>query len=245
MSYDLRGSMDEFASHHSALYSGSYEEGEQKVFNQDWIVNYFISNGAPPEKLNLGLAMYGKSFVWNSDARMIGGPAKFGDFVSYKQVCGYLNSKWKRVWVEDQQVPFIFQGNVMVGYDDPDSIGIKLNYTLQRGLGGVLIWSVDQDDNTGYGCNQGKFPLMTKIYEVLKDSTIICTTTPKPTTPSPESAANRTKMITPAWKKTSKFMPKDYRGTRFGLGNSSDSLFKCLQNAQLFLALVISFKFLF
>jgi GH18 family chitinase len=33
MTYDLRGPMDEFASHHSALYSGSYEEGEQKVFN--------------------------------------------------------------------------------------------------------------------------------------------------------------------------------------------------------------------
>lgn len=34
MTYDLRGSGDEIASHHSALYSGSYEEGEQKVFNQ-------------------------------------------------------------------------------------------------------------------------------------------------------------------------------------------------------------------
>lgn len=34
MTYDLRGSSDEIASHHSALYSGSYEEGEQKVFNQ-------------------------------------------------------------------------------------------------------------------------------------------------------------------------------------------------------------------
>ena len=34
MTYDLRGASDEMASHHSALYSGSYEEGEQKVFNQ-------------------------------------------------------------------------------------------------------------------------------------------------------------------------------------------------------------------
>ena len=34
MTYDLRGPTDEIASHHSALYSGSYEEGEQKVINQ-------------------------------------------------------------------------------------------------------------------------------------------------------------------------------------------------------------------
>ena len=53
---------------------------------QDWVINYFISNGAPPEKLILGIAFYGKSFIWNSDARMIGGPAKYGDFVGYKAV---------------------------------------------------------------------------------------------------------------------------------------------------------------
>lgn len=72
MTYDLRGGTDEIASHHAALYSGSYEEGEQKVFNQDWVVNYFISNGAPAEKLILGIPFYGKSYIWNSDARMIG-----------------------------------------------------------------------------------------------------------------------------------------------------------------------------
>lgn len=240
MSYDLRGSMDEFASHHSALYPGSYEEGEQKVFNQDWVVNYFISNGAPPEKLNLGLAMYGKSFIWNSDTRMIGGPAKFGDFVSYKQVCGYLNSKWKRVWVEDQQVPFIFQGNIMVGYDDPQSIAIKLNYTMQRGLGGVLIWSVDQDDNTGYACNEGKFPLMTKIYETIKDEKVLCTTTPKPTTTPVKLSTNKSKAITPGWRKTSKSLPKDYRGTRYGIGGANECL-KASKLAQYFMLLFLAF----
>ena len=34
MTYDLRGAMDEIATHHSALYFGSYEEGDQKVYNQ-------------------------------------------------------------------------------------------------------------------------------------------------------------------------------------------------------------------
>lgn len=58
----------------------------------------------------------------------LGGPAKYGDFVGYKAVCGHLNSKWKRIWLDDQQVPFIFQGNVMVGYDDTESIAIKVAF---------------------------------------------------------------------------------------------------------------------
>ena len=44
MTYDLRGPMDEFASHHSALYSGSYEEGEQKVFNSVSFISFLLSS---------------------------------------------------------------------------------------------------------------------------------------------------------------------------------------------------------
>jgi chitinase len=108
---------------------------------KNWVVNYFLSQGAPPHKLILGIAFYGKSFIWNTDARMIGGPAAYGDVVSYKSICNFLKTgNWKRVWIEDQQVPFIFKGNTMVGYDDLESIEIKVNYTLDRGLGGVMSW---------------------------------------------------------------------------------------------------------
>ena len=41
----------------------------------------------------LGIAAYGKSFIWNTDARMIGGPAKYGDSVSYKQVISLFANK--------------------------------------------------------------------------------------------------------------------------------------------------------
>ena len=61
-------------------------QNEFLLLFKDFAVNYFISNGAPPEKIILGISSYGKSFQWNSDARMIGGPAKFGDWVSFKQV---------------------------------------------------------------------------------------------------------------------------------------------------------------
>ena len=45
MTYDLRGEMDMIATHHSALYFGSYEEGDQKVYNQVNIqILFFVFN---------------------------------------------------------------------------------------------------------------------------------------------------------------------------------------------------------
>ena len=41
MTYDLRGPQDEIASHHSPLYSGTYEDDEQKIYNQVKL-NYYI-----------------------------------------------------------------------------------------------------------------------------------------------------------------------------------------------------------
>ena len=99
MTYDLHGPMDSLALHHSALYAGDHQKEEATVFNQvsfnwkatiiyvflcylilvalnwiykDWVVNYLINNMVPPEKLILGIALYGKSFKWTSDARVIG-----------------------------------------------------------------------------------------------------------------------------------------------------------------------------
>jgi hypothetical protein len=38
--------------------------------------------------------------------------------------------KWKRLWIEDQKVPFIFQGNTLIGYDDLESIDFKVSIHL-------------------------------------------------------------------------------------------------------------------
>ena len=45
-----------------------------------------ISNGAPPQKLILGITFYGKSFNWNTETKMIGASAVFGEVIGYKQV---------------------------------------------------------------------------------------------------------------------------------------------------------------
>jgi GH18 family chitinase len=70
-------------------------------------------------------------FTRNSDKfsfKPKGGPAKFGDSVSFKQLCSNLvDKKWKRVWLDDQKVPFMFNGNTFIGYDDTESIQVKVH----------------------------------------------------------------------------------------------------------------------
>jgi chitinase len=59
----LHGSWESFTGHHSALYPRSSETDPiQRTLNVDFAVNYWIKNGAPSTKINLGMATYGRSF---------------------------------------------------------------------------------------------------------------------------------------------------------------------------------------
>lgn len=63
MSYDLHGSWEKFTGHNAPLYARVDEKDEkQRTLNLDWALKYWLSNGVPKEKLNLGLATYGRSF---------------------------------------------------------------------------------------------------------------------------------------------------------------------------------------
>ena len=101
MSYDLHGSWEATTGHHSALYARLGEVGTAAYMNvvgieplrpisdpwfdyilharflfQDYAVNYWISLGAPADKLVLGLGLYGRSFTLSSSSSTgVGAPA--------------------------------------------------------------------------------------------------------------------------------------------------------------------------
>lgn len=56
-------------------------------------------------------------------------------------------SPWVRYWDNVTQTPWLFNptDKTFISYDDPHSIAIKVNYALCKGLGGVMVWSVDED----------------------------------------------------------------------------------------------------
>ena len=69
---------DSFVGHHSALFGRSKETDEiKKTLNVDSLVKYWIDNGMDAEKINLGLAFFGRSFkLMNVAENVLGSPAK-------------------------------------------------------------------------------------------------------------------------------------------------------------------------
>ena len=66
-------------------------------------------------------------------------------FLPYNEIC-YTESSWTRYWDDEQEVPYAVKNNQWVGYDDLESVNIKLHYILANDLGGAMIWSIETDD---------------------------------------------------------------------------------------------------
>ena len=43
-------------------------------------------------------------------------------------------------------------------------------YAKTLNLGGIMVWSVDQDDYTGLFCGHGQFPFLRRIHDILVSS---------------------------------------------------------------------------
>lgn len=69
MSYDYHGTWDNETGLNSPLYgrdTNYYNENQSfnNWKNANFSINYWISQGCPPEKINFGLAAYGKDFFY-------------------------------------------------------------------------------------------------------------------------------------------------------------------------------------
>nr|CAD7612126.1 unnamed protein product [Timema genevievae] len=119
-------------------------------------VENWLNNGAPAEKIVLGMGFYGTAFILtDSSNNGVGAPASgaggSGGTLMYNQICQsqMVDDGWNINWDEEADVPFGNRGTLWVGYDDPDSIAEKAQYALDKGLGGAMVWSIDMDDFRG------------------------------------------------------------------------------------------------
>ncbi|KAF2892426.1 hypothetical protein ILUMI_13747 [Ignelater luminosus] len=162
MTYDLHSCWDGTGrvGHNAPLYSND----EQNVND---CVQAWINAGADPRELVLGVAAYGRSYILTDPSHhRIGAPSSgIGqtETVDFDKIMGLLNSGWKREWDAQQQVPYIHAGNQWIGYDDSQSIKLKVDFAKRYGLGGVMMWSIDSDSPRG----NPSFPLLRSMYSAL------------------------------------------------------------------------------
>ena len=177
MTYDLHGSWESQADHHAPLYERSWETVNNNI---DYSVKYWISKGATPKKMNLGIPLYGRSWVVKSSqvtppvpasgAGQMGPFTGEAGFLAYYEICNYVkNSGWQVTQDPLHQIgPIAFSSSNMnwVGYDDAAMAVIKSNYALNNGLGGAMVWDMSMDDflNT---CGAGANPVMTAISKTM------------------------------------------------------------------------------
>ncbi|XP_078110010.1 acidic mammalian chitinase-like [Sander vitreus] len=176
LTFDFHGPWENVTGHHSPLYQGSKDTGNESYFNTDFAMRYWRDQGAPTQKLNLGLAAYGRAFDLSTNSSDVGAPANgpgeegcyTGEegFWSTYETCLYIEGVPTHL-IPDQKVPYATTENQWVGFDNKDSLDTKVNYIKENNFGGVFVWSLDLDDFNGQFCGQGKYPLISYLHSLL------------------------------------------------------------------------------
>ncbi|XP_047609878.1 chitotriosidase-1 isoform X4 [Phacochoerus africanus] len=194
MAYDFHGLWEKTTGHHSPLYRRQGESGAAAEFNVDSAVQQWLQKGTPANKLILGMPTYGRSFTLASSldtgvgvpATGPGAPGPFtkeGGLLAYFEVCSWKGASEHRI--KEQKVPYAFQGNQWVGFDDTESFKTKVRYLKQKRLGGAMVWTLDMDDFAGSFCNQGRYPLI-KTLQLELNLPYMPLGPPEPEVPAPD-----------------------------------------------------------
>ena len=147
MAYDLHGPWDASADFNAPLYAPSDGPPRSRA-GVDGGVSAWLGRGVPPEKLVLGMPLYG--YIYQGVSSRNGGLYQSFDSAGSvpwdKVKSDYLNrSAYRQFRHEEAEVPYLYGDRSFLSYDDPASIAAKAELARRRGLGGVGFWELSQD----------------------------------------------------------------------------------------------------
>uniref|UniRef100_T1KLW3 GH18 domain-containing protein n=2 Tax=Tetranychus urticae TaxID=32264 RepID=T1KLW3_TETUR len=81
--------------------------------------------------------------------RRAGNPGIYTKAACY-EICNNMKRHgWTKEWDDVGQVPYAYHEDQWVGYEDEESLMIKMKLIKDEGYGGAMIWSIDMDDFNG------------------------------------------------------------------------------------------------
>ncbi|XP_021340962.1 acidic mammalian chitinase-like [Mizuhopecten yessoensis] len=206
--FDMHGYWDMTTSHHSQLKAFPWETGTEGNLNMIWSGKYWQMLGVDKDKINIGIATYGRGFElsWSNEngfgawADGPNQPGSFTDeegFLAYYEICPLVESGDGMV-VRQSGVPYYTNDTLWIGYDDEMSVANKMQWLVKEGYGGAMVWSLDLDDFQQTCGSATKSPLLTAIKDTLtgftngslttrvtEETTFESTTMSSTTTPGP------------------------------------------------------------
>lgn len=162
--YDLHGSWETITGHNGNLFNDRRDPNPVK-YSVDQTVRDYLTRGAPAKKIVVGVPAYGQGWTGVTGGKngLYGtatGPAP-GTFAAgsedYKILANKPGKRYRDLLTGSV---WLYDGNEFWSYDDQASLLQKAAYIRLKGLGGSMMWSIDQDDT--------KASLTSALYSVLR-----------------------------------------------------------------------------
>jgi GH18 family chitinase len=142
MTFGYYGAWGSESGHNAPLYPPLSGIGDQRSVDRS--LRYWTeTRGVPGAKIRMGIAAFG---IW-FDSEGLYQPFSSTAKADYRTVKVLVGDGYSRHWDSVAQVPFLTRdvGPGLWSYDDPHSVGLKRDYVLAHGLGGVAVWDVTMD----------------------------------------------------------------------------------------------------
>jgi chitinase len=179
MTYDMSGPWEGWVTwFNSPIYDGGYRfpSNGNLVPSVDGAVTNFLTNGVAPAKLGIGIAFYG--YLWTGGSgtssicitqpRQSWTNAPTATAIRYSTIMtDYYQSNLYH-WDTNAQSAYLSitnanpTNNTFISYDDQRTCQAKVSYARNHGLGGVMIWELAQDHQSGQSS-----PLMQALKQAL------------------------------------------------------------------------------
>ncbi len=115
----------------------------------DGSVSAYLEAGIPATKILMGVPFYG--YGWQQVPRDNDGLFQEGQSIRGDRPYSYIESLVAKSTLfrdPDSAAPWLFDGDTFWTYEDPVSIKRKADYALRRGLGGLMIWELGEDNSS-------------------------------------------------------------------------------------------------
>ena len=152
MSYDMAADWTGWDSWH---FSALYGESATHPSSIDSTVRAYLAAGVPAAKLGLGLGFYGSCWRGVSAPRVPVTSSvallESDNAMSYANIVALYAPRATAAWDEAAQQAYLTsgsgagpQGCNFISYEDPRSIQAKGAYARAKGLGGAIVWTVNE-----------------------------------------------------------------------------------------------------